>query len=179
LKTSTPLLYTILVLDILTAALFCIFAYAHGLKYLALAPVVAAAPQALIALLASRMIRWVENPPTRYAVGVFASSLIVLAAKAAVSISPYPETPADLLELSNSLTYLFKALIPHPLSEAASGILLAVLTYVAASLLPEHFKDSKESLKSITILIGATTKPLIYAATILWYMYVVPYLLRI
>jgi len=84
-----------------------------------------------------------------------------------------------LLELSNSLTYLFKALIPYPLSEAASGILLAVLTYVTAPLLPEHFRDSKESFKSITILIGATTKPLIYTATILWYVYVAPYLLRV
>jgi len=52
----------ILVLDVLTAALFSLFAYAHGLKYLALAPVATAAPQALIALLASRMIRWTENP---------------------------------------------------------------------------------------------------------------------
>jgi len=179
LKTSTTLLYVILVLDVLTAALFCLFAYAHGLKYLALAPVATAAPQALIALLASIMLRWVEKPPTRYAAGVFTSSMIVLAAKVAVSISPYPETPAALLELSNSLTYIFKALIPYPLSEAASGILLAILTYVAASLLPEHFRDPRESFKSITILIGAATKPLIYTATILWYVYVVPYLLRI
>jgi len=119
------------------------------------------------------------EPPARYAAGVFASSLIVLAAKAAVSISPYPETPAPLLELSNSLTYLFKALIPYPFSEAASGILLAVLTYVAASLLPEHFRGFKESFKSITILIGASAKLLIYTATILWFVYVAPYLLRI
>jgi len=83
------------------------------------------------------------EPPTRYAVGVFVSSLIVLAAKAAVSTSPYPETPAALLELNNSLTYLFKALTPHPLSEAASRILLAVLTYVAASLLPKHFRTPR------------------------------------